>query len=955
MLRTIFLFTLLLSSNALFADGSKDLYPSGKTGYRAFLRSSTTTTSSWPFANEGFHYVYANAGERITLASSAQNGGAGRIRLFAPDGSLVVNNTSTGQISNRTAELAGPQLFGQTGGNRYTPIYYTASTDGIYRVEFAGRTASDPSTTITANSNWTQDNSAGIAAWDVSVINTTNTGFVSGRVYTNILNLSNGTSGPNTDGFYGLVYILTKDGYTYRVNNNGNNGLYFTFFVNNDGFIDISTENPVYKSLDQSTPAFLTGKVHNPNNADTAKHITHKIFYTLPSDDLPASAGGAVPGGSTWLKNTVIIPDVTAVQVVGVDGTPGQISNKGGYIKFIGGAQGQYKIVIESTDIPSAFSTRILTGSSISGINNISWDGKDGSGIQLPPGTVPAKVTVQLQGAEVHFPFFDMEYNRQGTIIELLDHTNLNNVISDIVYWNDADVANGTNGSNTPRGQYSDPKNNSHLPPVNSAGISSTTNGHIWGIGGTGTSGQFGDNRSIDTWTFVKGNATMVTTAVTVKTADLKVTEITPNKTTVATGDNLVYTVKVKNEGPSDAEGAPFTFTIPAGLTPQNIQFQGNNCGTEETPLSYDPATHQYSSRLNLPNGCEITYTVTVNITGSATPGNLQVQAAILRPNDVTDPDATNQSPAIPPTNAEYECTHNGLGGVCNNIRNNNTVGFSAAPVCTEPVNGANFNWSYTVANAPSNPVTETFTQPATNYGFVLDIYGLDNSFNMNINGTPLASQEIEFQSSGTSGINIRFADGDEYETHTPDVWQMSGNSSAPLIRVVISPAGSVSIFGSKTSGGALYPLELYNGNTLNTITWSTIGPNTVVATQNVVGVTSMSGRGYGLNTAPCSCVKPGASGTPDGFGRMGILTKASQTVSNWPKSVPNGYMVLDAASKGLVITHMTTVQRDALVAVNGMLIYNTDLNCVQLYRGSAPGVDTSRTGWNCIKRGCNE
>ncbi|MGC4128928.1 MAG: hypothetical protein QM564_05065, partial [Bergeyella sp.] len=108
----------------------------------------------------------------------------------------------------------------------------------------------------------------------------------------------------------------------------------------------------------------------------------------------------------------------------------------------------------------------------------------------------------------------------------------------------------------------------------------------------------------------------------------------------------------------------------------------------------------------------------------------------------------------------------------------------------------------------------------------------------------------------------------------------------------------------------------------------------------------------------PETCVKPGASGTPL-YTKVGILTKGSITNSTgsikWPENVPNGHIVMDSAEKGFVITHMTTLQRDALTPVDGMLIYNTDLGCVQLYRGTAPGVDTSRTGWNCIERGCNE
>ncbi|MDR2234728.1 MAG: DUF11 domain-containing protein [Chryseobacterium sp.] len=945
-LRTVIALVCLLCSGWLFADGSRDLYPSGVTGYRAFLRSSNTTTESWPFANEGIHYVYAKAGERITLASSAQNGGTGRIRLFAPDGTQVVNNTTAGQINNRAAELAGPQLFGQSVAGRYLPIYHAVTEEGIYRVEFVGRAGTDPSTTVAADASWSQSSTnAGIAAWDVSVINAGNTGFVQGRVYTNILNLSNGTSSPNTDGFYGLVYVLTKDGYTYRVNNNGNNGLYFTFFANNNGFVDPATQDPVYKSLSQSTTAFLTGRVHNPNLADTPKHITHKLFYSLPASDLPATASGAVPGGSTWMKNSVIVPDVTGVQLVGVDGTPAQVSGKGGYIKFTAGTQGQYKIVIQSSATPAAFTTRTLTGPSIAGTNSIFWDGKDGSGNALPTGSVPAEVTVQLQGAEVHFPFFDMEYNRNGTIIQLLNHTNLSSIVSDLVYWNDVDVPDGTSGTNAPRGRYSDPKNNTHLPPVNSNGISSTTNGHIWGQGGTGTSGLFGDVRSIDTWTFVKGNASTITTSVEVKVADLKVTQVMPDKSAVSSGESLTYTVKVKNDGPSDVTGAPFTFTIPEGLDPQSFVFTGNGCGSESVAMTYNPATRTYSSSLNLPNGCEITYKFVVMVTSSATAGNLVVKAGILRPNDVTDPDATNPNPAVPPTNAEYECANNGQGGICNNLLNNNSVLFSPAPICTEDVLGNAFSTS------DGTPVT--FSQPATDFGFVFDIYTLDNSFSLNINGGMLANQEIQF---ATALKNIRFADGSSYGTGgVPEIWQITGTPSAPSIRVNISATGAVTLLGSKTSGGPLFPMELYNGATFNTVTWNIASANIVTATQVVTGPTYMTGYGSGKKIVPCHCIKPGATGTPDSYAKVGILTKPSITVANWPKNVPNGQLVLDSAGKGLVITHMTTAQRDAMVAVEGMIIYNTDLKCVQLYRGTAPGADTSRTGWNCIKRGCNE
>ncbi|MBI6121358.1 lectin-like domain-containing protein [Salegentibacter maritimus] len=164
---------------------------------------------------------------------------------------------------------------------------------------------------------------------------------------------------------------------------------------------------------------------------------------------------------------------------------------------------------------------------------------------------------------------------------------------------------------------------------------------------------------------------------------------------------------------------------------------------------------------------------------------------------------------------------------------------------CLEDVEGESFSLS--------DGESVTFNQPATNYGFQFDIYTLDNSFNLEINGTKLAVKELEFQSLNTSGINVRFADGDEFETDTEgDIWQMTGSASAPLIRVVIGPTGSVALYASKVSGGPLFPLVLINDNEFNNIPWNSTGTNTIVGTQNVVGATTMTGYGSGKNKTPC-------------------------------------------------------------------------------------------------------
>ena len=181
-----------------------------------------------------------------------------------------------------------------------------------------------------------------------------------------------------------------------------------------------------------------------------------------------------------------------------------------------------------------------------------------------------------------------------------------------------------------------------------------------------------------------------------------------------------------------------------------------------------------------------------------------------------------------------------------------------AVGICSEAVEGEPFKWSNTTPNGAvesGNTLSKTITQPAANYGFVFDIIELDNSFNMEINGVKLAVHEIEFQSSDTPGpINIRFADGDKYEANTQDIWQMRGTADRPLIRVKISPAGKVSMYGSKLSGGKLYPLVLFNGNSFNVVPMY-VGDgeeNVITVTQNMVGVTKIEGTGYGANQIDC-------------------------------------------------------------------------------------------------------
>ncbi len=156
-----------------------------------------------------------------------------------------------------------------------------------------------------------------------------------------------------------------------------------------------------------------------------------------------------------------------------------------------------------------------------------------------------------------------------------------------------------------------------------------------------------------------------------------------------------------------------------------------------------------------------------------------------------------------------------------------------------------------------------TFSAPAADLGFIFDVYTLDNSFNLNINGTNLSTSRLEFQQDQTD--NVRFLDGDTYgSVNVPQIYNLTGTAAAPIVRIIIHKNGSVNMYGSKVSGGPLFPLQLYNGNTFNSIVWNRTGANSVVLSQLVVGPTSITGRANGLKNGVCDSDTDGLSNQYD-------------------------------------------------------------------------------------------
>ncbi len=154
--------------------------------------------------------------------------------------------------------------------------------------------------------------------------------------------------------------------------------------------------------------------------------------------------------------------------------------------------------------------------------------------------------------------------------------------------------------------------------------------------------------------------------------------------------------------------------------------------------------------------------------------------------------------------------------------------------------------------------ISKTIDAPSADYGFVFDMTELDNTFNMTINGDKLATREVQFQSNAMTTQNIKFADGSMYEGNNVEggtigaVYDMVGTANRPVVKVVISRTGQVTMYGSKKSGGILYPLVLFNGTSFNNVTWNRNSDNTVKITQVIDGRTIMKGDGSGKKKIAC-------------------------------------------------------------------------------------------------------
>ena len=152
-----------------------------------------------------------------------------------------------------------------------------------------------------------------------------------------------------------------------------------------------------------------------------------------------------------------------------------------------------------------------------------------------------------------------------------------------------------------------------------------------------------------------------------------------------------------------------------------------------------------------------------------------------------------------------------------------------------------------------SNGATTTFNAPAADKGFQFNIYQLDNSFNLNVNGVDLVPGEIQCQGTGSAGESqlVFLSDNSGYgQAGNDNIWVIQGTKASPVIQLNIDKDGAVSFLGKRNTGAVLETMRLRLGQPQpQNLTWNVNGSNVVVLSQRVSGPTNISGEGFGIIT----------------------------------------------------------------------------------------------------------
>ncbi|MEM1119461.1 MAG: hypothetical protein AAGJ18_03385, partial [Bacteroidota bacterium] len=495
----LWLLFLLASCLHLQAEGSKDFvdYP----GYRLFYNAEQRQQLK----------VYAAEGETINLGTSHLGISGGFISIYRPDGSLhyVYNGSEgVGLINNHLEERAGPTGGGTTNGSGYIPATVDVGTGqaGIWTVRFEYPTYSrDEFTNLLNNAPWDRFDQPVdqrvVLAWDITVSQNgaANMGgtMVEGRVYSNeYISIQNGNAITTSPTFY----ILTRDGFQYKIDFKDTDPWGFPIFSNTTGLVT-PDGNPCYQSSEQAdynrsglTNEWTRGNkyLYEPQAEDEGNFINNKIFFNPPDPNMPAMALVTdmltFNTHTTWLFQELkeINPEFDNVTFAGIKSSQAVCEEDfvsemgmGGLINFNVNTSGTAKLSLDFNNngqfddpVDKTYVERVELGE-----NSVRWDGRDG--LNSPIGAsinFQINYKLEIRAAEIHIMMLDVENNPGGVAFTRL---NGSESPSQEFYYDHSRIGGGVSGG----GEAGKPL--------------ATSEPYTY-------SQRFGNNRLLDYWSFIE-------------------------------------------------------------------------------------------------------------------------------------------------------------------------------------------------------------------------------------------------------------------------------------------------------------------------------------------------------------------------------------------------------------------------------------------------------------------
>ena len=307
---------------------------------------------------------------------------------------------TTGFIPGLDEACDGPNQVSST-GNGYDAIEWTPPKPGTYYIEFSEKYNGS----FYIGRFW-------LYLFDITIYDNTTSSVKPGRLFSKAWQFA-------SNAFKGINYILSDDGIVTSAEFDQMNGGGWIQYANQTGCGNTNWVDD-RKSLFNQQALFPQ----------------YKIFMNSPDPDvfpIAASLGQIIPPDPAGTRNC----DGTIDYIVNVD------------------KAGNVQIQLDFT--PATYISRVLNQVVSPGANTIHWDGKDGSGIEVPNNVVVALEVTYINGL-TNLPLYDVEGNDSGILVKLVAPTG--DPLK--VYWDDSNIWNGTcTGCMAGRGpNYEDVKTN---------------------------------------------------------------------------------------------------------------------------------------------------------------------------------------------------------------------------------------------------------------------------------------------------------------------------------------------------------------------------------------------------------------------------------------------------------------------------------------------------------------